>query len=35
MVISNQQHRTPLLNDAITEDVTELPYTATEVLLWD
>jgi hypothetical protein len=32
LVLSNQQERTPLLNDAITSDVTVLPYLVTEVL---
>jgi hypothetical protein len=33
LVLSNQQERTPLLNDAITQDVTVLPYLVTELLL--
>lgn len=33
LALSNQQERTPLLNDAITKDVTVLPYLVTEVLL--
>lgn len=32
-VLSNQQHRTPLLNEAITEDVTEPPYVVTQVVI--
>lgn len=33
LVVSNQQQLTPLLNDAITQDMTQLPYLVTEVLL--
>jgi hypothetical protein len=33
LVLSNQQHRNPLTNDAIDEDVTQPPYIVTKVLL--
>jgi len=33
MVVSNQQHRTPLLNDAITQDMLEPPFIVTKVIL--
>jgi len=33
LVLSNQQHRTPLTNDALTVDVTERPFILTKVLL--
>lgn len=33
LVLSNQQHRNPLTNDAIEEDATEPPYIITKVLL--
>ncbi len=35
VVVSNQQHRTPLTNDAISEDVTAPPFIATKVYLRD
>jgi hypothetical protein len=31
LVVSNQQHRSPLLNDAISEDLLQPPYLATEI----
>jgi hypothetical protein len=34
MVVSNQQHRTHLTNDAITEDVFNCPFIVTKVLVW-
>lgn len=33
LVVSNQQHRTPLTNDAIAEDLSLLPYVVTETSL--
>lgn len=33
LVVSNQQHRTPITNDAITQDMLELPFIATKVLV--
>jgi hypothetical protein len=33
VVVSNQQHRTPLTNDAITEDMLRLPFVATKVIM--
>jgi len=33
VVVSNQQHRTPLTNDAITEDMLQLPFVATKVMV--
>ena len=33
LALSNQQERTPLLNDAITQDITVLPYVVAEVVL--
>jgi len=33
VVVSNQQHRTPLTNDAITEDMLQLPFLATKVIV--
>jgi hypothetical protein len=35
VVVSNQQHRTPLTNGAITEDMLEPPFIATKVLITD
>lgn len=33
MVVSNQQHRTPLLNDAITTDMTQPPFIVTKAIV--
>ncbi len=33
MVVSNQQHRTPLLNDAITTDMTQPPFIVTKAVV--
>ena len=35
LVVSNQQERTPLTNDAISEDAFELPFLVTKVVLHD
>ncbi len=35
VVVSNQQHRTPLTNDAISEDMSEPPFIVTKVYLRD
>jgi hypothetical protein len=35
LVVSNQQERTPLTNDAIGEDAFELPFLVTKVVLHD
>ena len=35
LVVSNQQHRTPVTNDAIATDILELPFIATKVLIFD
>ena len=35
MVVSNQQQRTPLTNDAITQDMLQLPFIVTKVLIED
>lgn len=35
LVISNQQHRDPLLNPALTEDLTQPPYVITKVVIDD
>jgi len=34
-VVSNQQHRTPLTNDAISEDTTERPFIASKTFIFD
>jgi len=33
VVVSNQQHRTPITNDAIAEDMLQLPFLATKVIV--